>query len=34
MGLGQWGKQIKIIVWRFLSQQIKAVDSSEPPKVV
>ena len=26
MGLGQWGKKIKIVVWRLSWQQIKAVD--------
>ena len=27
IGLGQWGRKIKIIVWCFSWQQIKAVDS-------
>ena len=27
MGLGQWGKKIKNVVWWFFWQQIKAVDS-------
>ena len=27
MGLGQWGKKIKIVVWCLVWQQIKSVDS-------
>ena len=33
MGLGQWGKNFKIVVWCLIWQQIKAVDSLDHLKL-